>query len=249
MRTRPAEASQYKPGSTAEVVLGRIRRMIESGELKPGDRLPAERDLAQRFSMSRPSLRAALHSLAGMGLLQFRHGSGTYITEGPPVLHEGPLTLLASLHGFTDDEMFEARMQLEVGVAALAAQRATLAHLAKMRAEIAGMAAAMRDPHAYLVHDIDFHRTIAAASQNPILGALVEMISNILYRQRRQTVARARDLAPSLAMHRRIYRAIAAGDPDRARDAMNQHLVLTQKARKLESPASPAKRPKRQSRS
>jgi GntR family transcriptional repressor for pyruvate dehydrogenase complex len=248
MRTRTVEASQYKSGSTAEVVLGRIRRMIESGELKPGDRLPAERDLAQRFGMSRPSLRAALHSLAGMGLVQFRHGSGTYITEGPPVLSEGPLSMLASLHGFTDDEMFEARMQLEVGVAGLAAERATLAHLTKMRAEIAGMAAAMHDPHVYLVHDIDFHRTIAAASNNPILGALVEMISNILYRHRRQTVARARDLAPSLAMHRRIYRAIASRDPDRARDVMNQHLVLTQRARKLEAQAVPAKRAKRQAR-
>jgi len=248
MRTRSAEANQYKPGSTTEVVLGRIRRMIETGELKPGDRLPAERDLAQRFGMSRPSLRAALHSLAGMGLVQFRHGSGTYITEGPPALSEGPLTLLASLHGLTDDEMFEARMQLEVGVAGLAAERATLAHLTKMRAEIDGMAGAISDPHAYLVHDIDFHRAIAAASGNPILSALVEMVSNILYRQRKRTVARARDLGPSLAMHRRIYRAIAARDPERAREAMNQHLVQTQRARKLEGSAAPARRPKRQPR-
>jgi DNA-binding FadR family transcriptional regulator len=74
------------------------------------------------------------------------------------------------------------------------------------------------------------------------------MISNILYRQRRQTVARARDLAPSLSMHRRIYRAIAAGDPDRARDAMNQHLVQTQRARKLEGAGQASKRPKRQPR-
>jgi GntR family transcriptional repressor for pyruvate dehydrogenase complex len=248
MRTRPAEASQYKPGSTAEVVLGRIRRMIETGELRPGDRLPAERDLCERFSISRPSLRAALHSLAGMGLLQFRHGSGTYITEGPPTLNEGPLALLASLHGLTDDTMFEARMQLEVGVAGLAAERATAAHLVRMKAEIAGMAASLRDPHAYLVHDIDFHRTIASASDNPILAALVEMVSNILYRQRQKTVARARDLEPSLAMHRRIYRAIAARDPDRARDAMNQHLVQTQKARKLEQAAPPTRRAKRQPR-
>src|SRR5690348_1932176 len=102
MRTPPEEAKQYKAGSTAKVVLGRIRRMIEAGELKPGDRLPAERELAQRFKISRASLRAALHSLAGMGLVQFRHGSGTYITEGPPLLSEGPLALLASLHGFTD---------------------------------------------------------------------------------------------------------------------------------------------------
>jgi GntR family transcriptional regulator, transcriptional repressor for pyruvate dehydrogenase complex len=248
MRTRPGEARQYKVGSTAEVVLGRIRRMIETGELKPGDRLPAERDLAQRFKMSRTSLRAALHSLAGMGLVQFRHGSGTYITEGPPVLSQGPLSLLASLHGFTDDEMFEARSQLEVGVAGLAAERATVAELAKMRAEIAGMAAAMDDPHEYLVHDVDFHRAVASASGNPILGALVEMVSSILYQQRRQTVTRALDLGPSLAMHRRIYRAIAAGDADRAREAMNHHLVQTQRARKLERPTAPASRLKRQAR-
>jgi len=248
MRTPPDEAKQYKAGSTAKVVLGRIRRMIEVGDLKPGDRLPAERDLAQRFKISRASLRAALHSLAGMGLVQFRHGSGTYITEGPPALSEGPLALLASLHGFTDDAMFEARSQLEVGVAGLAAERATLAHLSQMRTEIAGMAAAMRDPHKYLVHDIDFHRTIAAASGNPILKALVEMVSNILYRNRRETVAQARDLGPSLAMHRRIYRAIAAGDPDRAREAMNQHLVQTQRARKLEVEAASAERATRRRR-
>src|SRR5262249_22540583 len=103
-----------------------------------GDRLPAERDLAERFKMSRGSLRAALHSIAGMGLLQFRHGSGTYITGGPPVLSERPLSLLARLHGFTDDEMFEARRQLEVGVAALAAERATSEQLDRMQSHIEG---------------------------------------------------------------------------------------------------------------
>src|ERR1700750_1946602 len=125
MRTRPESSRQYKAGSTAEIVRGRIQRMIETGELKPGDRRPGERELAEHFKVSRASLRAALHSIAGMGLLQFRHGSGTYITGGPPVLDDGPLSLLARLHGFSDDEMFEARRQLEVGVAALAAERAT----------------------------------------------------------------------------------------------------------------------------
>lgn len=234
MRTAGKDARHYKAGSTAEVVLRQIRNMIETGELKPGDRLPAERDLAKRFKMSRASLRAALHSVAGMGLLQFRHGSGTYIKEGPPVLHDGPLSLLASLHGFTDDEMFEARRHLEVGVAALAAERASVADLAAMRAEIAGMANALHHPQQYLVHDMGFHRTVAKASSNPILGALVELISTILYQQRRQTVAGALDLAPSLAMHRRIYRAIASGSPAKARDAMNQHLDQTQRARRRE---------------
>jgi GntR family transcriptional repressor for pyruvate dehydrogenase complex len=218
--------------------------MIETGELKLGDRLPAERLLAERFKMSRGSLRAALHSIAGMGLLQFRHGSGTYITDGPPVLSEGPLSLLARLHGFTDDEMFEARRQLEVGVAGLAAERATPEQHQRMLANINGMAETLKEPQKYLVHDIDFHREIAAASNNPILGALVEMVSTVLYRQRRHTVSHARDLGASLAMHRRIYRAVAAGDPDKARDAMNQHLLQAQRARQLEAVEAPQK-PKR----
>jgi GntR family transcriptional repressor for pyruvate dehydrogenase complex len=241
MRTAGKDSGHYKAGSTAEVVLGEIRQMMESGELRPGDRLPAERDLAKRFKMSRASLRAALHSVAGMGLLQFRHGSGTYIKDGPPVLNEGPLSLLASLHGFTDDEMFEARRHLEVGVAALAAERASAADLAKMHTEIAGMASSLHHPQQYLVHDMSFHRMVANASNNPILVALVELIATTLYRQRRQTVAGALDLAPSLAMHRRIYRAIAAGDPARARDAMNRHLEQTQRARRRELSAAAAK--------
>jgi GntR family transcriptional repressor for pyruvate dehydrogenase complex len=241
MRTRPESSRQYKAGSTAEVVRGGIQRMIETGELKPGDRLPAERELAEHFKVSRASLRAALHSIAGMGLLQFRHGSGTYITGGPPVLDDGPLALLARLHGFSDDEMFEARRQLEVGVAALAAERASDADVARMQACIDGMAANLESPRKYLVHDVDFHRAVAVASKNPILGSLVEMVSAALLRQRSRTVAHARDLAGSLTMHRRIARAIAAHDPERARHAMNQHLTQAQRARKLE----PARSPKR----
>jgi GntR family transcriptional regulator, transcriptional repressor for pyruvate dehydrogenase complex len=248
MRTRP-DSRQYKAGSTAEVVRGRIQQMIETGELKPGDRLPAERELAEHFKVSRASLRAALHSIAGMGLLQFRHGSGTYITDGPPVLDEEPLSLLARLHGFTDDEMFEARRQLEVGVAALAAERATKEDVEKMQSCIDGMAATLDNPRKYLVHDVDFHRAVAIASKNPILGSLVEMVSAVLFRHRSRTVAHARDLAGTLTMHRRIAKAIAARDGERARDAMNQHLLSAQRARKLETrtrakPATNGKRSK-----
>ena len=240
MRTPPASSRQYKAGSTAELVRKRIQNMIESGELKPGDRLPAERELAEQFQVSRASLRAALHSIAGMGLLQFRHGSGTYITDGPPLLAGSPLSLLARLHGFSDDEMFEARRQLEVGVAALAAERATDADIAALQAAIDGMARSLLQPRKYLVHDIDFHRAVAEASKNPILGSLVEMVSDALFKQRSRTVGHARDLKSSLSMHRRIAKAIAAHDSERARAAMNLHLLQAQRARKLELPAKPA---------
>lgn len=227
----------FKAGSTAEIVLGRIRKMIETGELRPGDRLPAERELSERLKMSRGSLRAALHSLAGMGLLQARHGSGTYITDGPPVFDEGPLSMLAHLHGISDDEMFEARRQLEVGVAGLAAERAELEHLVKMQADIRGMAEALDDPPKYLMHDMSFHRQIAQASKNPILSALVEMVAAALYRERSRTVSRALDLKTSLAMHRRLYKAIESRNAEQAREAMNEHLERAQRSRHLESAA------------
>jgi GntR family transcriptional repressor for pyruvate dehydrogenase complex len=245
MRAPSSAAGQYKAGSTAEVVLGKIRRMIDSGELKLGDRLLAERDLAKRFKISRASLRAALHSIAGMGLLQFRHGSGTYIKSGPPELSEGPLSLLARLHGFSDDEMFEARLELEVGIAALAALRATPEDIDELGRHVDAMQAALKDPQEYLKHDVAFHRTVAAASKNPILAALVQMVASVLYEERRETVSRARDLARSVAMHRRIYRAIAGKNPKEARDAMSAHLRAAQRARKLES--TPPVRKKRTS--
>src|SRR6266487_7207544 len=116
-------------GSTEQVV-GFVRNLIDRGRLRPGDRLPAERDLALQIGVSRPSVRVGLHALAAMGVVQSRHGSGTYIPDGPPSLGSEPLSLLAALHGFTREEMYEARRLLEVGAAGLAAERATPDHLA-----------------------------------------------------------------------------------------------------------------------
>ena len=111
--------------AAAELVVDFVRGHIERGELRPGDRLPPERELAQQIGVSRPSVRAGLRSLSAMGVVQTRHGSGTYIADGPPQLDSQPLSMLASLHGFTPDQMFEARRVLEVGVAGLAAERAS----------------------------------------------------------------------------------------------------------------------------
>ena len=102
-------------GVTAEIVVSHVRSLIERGELRPGDRLPPERELAVQLGVSRPSVRAGLRSLAAIGVLQTRHGAGTFITDGPPTLGSEPLSFLAALHGFTRDEMFEARRALEVG--------------------------------------------------------------------------------------------------------------------------------------
>jgi len=219
-------ASRIRSDST-EQVISHIRERIARQELRPGDRLPPERELATQLGVSRPTVRAGLRALAAMGVIESRHGSGTYIPGGPPRLGSEPLSFLAALHGFTREEMYEARRVLEVSAAGLAAERATHEDLAGIAEEVASLFAAMDDPIEFLVHDIRFHRGVAAAAHNPIIASLVEMISALYYERRRETAALAtdRNLHDAAEMHRRVYQAIRSRDVDQARELMNEHLL------------------------
>lgn len=225
-----------KTGSTAEEVVTRLREMIHSGELTSGDRLPPERDLAKLLGVSRPTLRAGIRSLSTVGILQSRQGAGTFVVEAEesPTLDAEALRLLSALHGFTSDEMFEARLALEMSIAGLAAERATSDQTARLAEEIAGMYSSLDLPEQYLVHDMRFHQTVAAASGNRILTALMNMVATILFDYRSKTVKRATDLKESAEQHHNIYRAIREHNIEAARAAMRVHLVETQKAQRLE---------------
>jgi GntR family transcriptional regulator, transcriptional repressor for pyruvate dehydrogenase complex len=226
LRPEGPEQSQIPEGGTQHVVT-HVRALIEHGDLRPGDRLPAERDLARQIGVSRPTVRAGLRALAAMGVVQSRHGSGTYIPAGPPTLGSEPLSFLAALHGFTREDMYEARRILEVGAIGLAAERATSDQLTTLAEEVANLFASLGDPLKFLVHDITFHRTLAAASGNPIVATLVETVSALYYERRRQTAARAHesDLREAAEMHRRIFQAVRARDPEEARRLMHAHLL------------------------
>jgi len=224
------------PPAAPDLVVTHVRSLIEQGSLKPGDRLPAERDLAHDLRLSRPTVRSGLKALSAMGVVISRRGSGTFVASGPPDLGREPLGMLAALYRFTPDEMLEARLILEVGVAGLAAQNALPEHMAVMADEITEMFASLGDPHAFLVHDVRFHRALGAACGNRVLAALVEMVSAQFYELRRRTVAQARDLRESAEMHRRIYRAVRAHDSQAAREAMDRHLRQARHAQATEAP-------------
>lgn len=225
-----------KNGTTVGEVVERLRKMIHSGELSPGDRLPPERDLAKLLGVSRPTLRAGIRSLSTVGILKSKQGAGTFVVEkgDSPTLDSDPLRMLSALHGFTSDEMFEARLALEMSIAGLAAERANSEQMTLMAEEITGMYASLNDPEQYLVHDMQFHQTIASASNNRILTSLMNMIATILYDSRSKTVKRATDLKQSAEQHHNIYRAMREHDPEGARKAMHDHLIETQKAQRLE---------------
>lgn len=228
--------SSEKNGTTAEGVVNRLREMIQRGELLSGDRLPPERDLAKILGVSRPTLRAGIRSLSAVGILQSRQGAGTFVAEAEesPTLDTSALRLMVALHGFTSDEMFEARLSLEMSIAALAAERATSEQMTQMAEEIAGMYASLDEPEQYLLHDMRFHQIVAAASNNRILTALMNMVATILFESRKKTVKHAIDLKESAQQHRNIYRAIREHNSEAARQTMYDHLIETQKAQRLE---------------
>jgi GntR family transcriptional repressor for pyruvate dehydrogenase complex len=216
--------TEFKGSAATHLVVAHVRGMLDRGDFKPGDRLASERELAKQLGVSRPSLRAGLRSLAVMGVVRIRPGAGSYIAAGPPALGTDALSFQAALHGFTRDQMFEARLVLEVAVAGMAAERVTSDRLVPISDETTGMFASMDDPQAFLLHDIAFHRAVASACDNPILSSLVEMVSELFRQQRRETIGRAHDLKDAADEHRRIYLAIRAHDPDRARRTMSEHL-------------------------
>ena len=217
---------------------------IERGELRPGDRLPTERELAEQIGVSRPTVRTSLRALSTMGVVQSRQGAGTFITDGPPALASEPLGLLAALHGLNRDGLFEARLVLEVGSSALAAERASGEDLAAMSEEVTGMFASIGEPLTFLRHDVRFHRAIAAASGNPVLGVLIDMLGSMFYERRSETIQRATDLRETAEAHRTIYQAIRAHKRDAAVEAMREHLRDAQAAQKIETaqhrPVGPA---------
>jgi len=218
----------------AKLVVAFLRELIESGEFTAGDKLPPERELAQLIGVSRPSVRAGLQSLATVGVVDSRRGAGTFVADGPPLLDVNPLSLFSALHGIPQDELFETRRVIEIDLAGLAAERARGDELAVISEEVMEMFASIDDVHRFLVHDIRFHRAVATAARNPLLAAIMEMVADLFYDQRKQTVDRWRDAPEAAEQHRKIYQAIRAGDVERARREMGTHLRWAQKAQEIE---------------
>jgi GntR family transcriptional repressor for pyruvate dehydrogenase complex len=228
-------------------VVNHIRALLEKGALQPGDRIPPERELARTLKISRASLRTGIGYLVAMGVMRVRHGVGTFIKDGPAEFSKASLGLMGALYGFQFWQMFEARLILEGSLAALAAKRGTEEDHAALAEQVAEMYAIADNPADFLLHDVQFHRTIAQASGNPILAALIKTITAAMYEKRLKTVERASYLRDMAEMHREIYRAIRAHDPEEARKRMEQHLLAAENAQDREQPILPTKHVSRKS--
>jgi GntR family transcriptional repressor for pyruvate dehydrogenase complex len=217
-------------------VVNHIRSLIENGTLKPGDKIPPEREFARKLNISRASLRTGIGYLSAMGVMKVRHGVGTFVADGPPEFGKSSFSLMGALHGFQTWHMFEARLILESNLAALAAERGKEEHHTALAEEVAEIFASVDSPAEFLVHDVLYHRILAQASGNPILAALMETITSAMYDKRRKTVTRSIDMRESAEMHRLIYRAVRSRKLVEARKLMEQHLRMAQTAQDMERP-------------
>jgi len=239
MTAASAGSTRSRDTVAVEDVVSHVVKLVEGGALRPGDRLASERELAAQIGVSRTSVRAGLRSLAAVGLLQTRQGAGTFITSGPPTLVSEPLRLVAALHGLGLSSLFEVRRVLEAGTAALAAERGTPEQIATLSDEVTGMYAALQDPQMFLDYDLRFHRSVAAAANNPMLGAIIEAVAALFFERRRATIERAHNLKESADMHRKIYQAIRARDREAARAAMDEHVLEAQVAQAADDAVPP----------
>lgn len=208
-----------------ERVAAQIAELVAKGELKPGDRLPGERDLSVRLGVSRPTVREAMIALELAGLVEVRVGAGATVlarTGG-----DSALTRLADA-GVGPLELVRARLVIEPEVAAEAARRATTAQVAALRASLDAMGAAPDSP-GHRAADRQFHRLLAEATGNTVLATLVEglwreMFSPLFERMGRLSGLIPNEHAATLAQHAAVARAVAARDPAAARAAMQAHL-------------------------
>jgi GntR family transcriptional repressor for pyruvate dehydrogenase complex len=204
-------------------LLSTFKRLISEGALAPGSRLPAERELAENFQVSRSSLRQALKVLEIMGVISQRVGDGTYLNPGAPSVLEEPMEFLILLNGISSHELMETRIIVEPELAARAATRATEDDLAALRREMA----AMESTEIFSQradHDLLFHKAIFQASGNRVCT----MMFTVIHQSLRHLMELTSQLVPvehTLNLHQRIYAAIRRGDSDDARKRMAEHLL------------------------
>jgi GntR family transcriptional regulator, transcriptional repressor for pyruvate dehydrogenase complex len=234
--SRPAGFAPRSAGGNAVYKLVRTSRLYEQivqqiedsilkGALKAGDQLPAERELAIRFGVSRTAVREAVKALREKGLVEAYSGRGTFITDGTSQAVRQSFDLMVKIgqpEGSTD--LAEVRSILEPEIAALAAERAEESDRATLREAVAVMDRSLKDADAYIEADLDFHLALAEAAANPLILSLIDSIVGLLREQRLRIFQVEGGPQRGQIHHKRILEAMEKRDAKMARDAMKAHL-------------------------
>ncbi|WP_183355868.1 FadR/GntR family transcriptional regulator [Geomonas silvestris] len=222
-----------KPKKVSTQIAEQIRTSILAGEFNPGEKLPPERELAEMFGVSRPSVREAINTLASSGLVESYQGGGTVVrslVESPAGM---PLSKLIRIDGDRALDVIEVRQGMESWTAWYAASRALPEDIRRLEAIVAGMAANLEGLKQSEDLDAHFHMVIARATHNVVWSHMMQSIFDAMQEFQRD-VWRAvylteEDQRLLYEHHRRIYEMILVRNPDGARMAMMEHLTFAQK--------------------
>jgi GntR family transcriptional repressor for pyruvate dehydrogenase complex len=225
---RAGENPVYKVVRTSrlyEQIVQQIEESVLNGSLKPGDQLPAERDLAQKLGVSRTAVREAVKTLREKGLVEAYSGRGTFITDGTTHAARQSFDLMVKIgQQEGSPHLAELRLILEPGIAALATLRVKDEDVAAMREAVAVMDRSQKDPEAYIEADLDFHLALAEAAANPLILSLIDSIVGLLREQRIKIFNVEGGPQRGQVHHKRILEAVEQRDPEAARGAMAAHL-------------------------
>jgi GntR family transcriptional regulator, transcriptional repressor for pyruvate dehydrogenase complex len=211
-----------------EEIVRQVKQLIAEGKLKSGDRLPPERDLAEKFMVSRTSVREALRALQSRGLIEIRAGEGAFIRDISVETLIEPLALVILPHREAVGELFEARRLLEPAIAALSARRATREELGEMERILEEQSKEVSHGRTGVAQDSALHAAIANSAHNRAITRIVNTLMDLLSQSREESLLTPGRPSRSHEDHRRILGAIKRRDEVAAHRAMLDHLIAVE---------------------
>lgn len=210
-----------------EEIVEQLKDMITRGELKPGNKLPSERDMAESLGVSRASVREALTALEAIGILDIRPGDGTFVKQTSDSETFEPLALVLAVEQNPGAQLMEVRRVLETEMAALAAERATQDNLDKIEESLEIMKIAASTQEAVKA-DLGFHFAIAEATHNTILLRIMNTVADLMHNSfrsdREKLYSTPRKANKIINEHDAIYQAIKERNPEKSRKKMLEHI-------------------------
>jgi len=225
MESLPVQALKREE-RLSDRVAKQLEDLVVKGVLETGQRLPAERELAEMFGVSRTVIREAIHNLAARGLLDVRSGNGTLVS-GPTtdsVAQSLSLLLRYRAEGFLVEHLHEVRRFLEVEIAARAAERATDEDVADLQDILCRMENATSDVESSANLDVEFHQSLAVATHNPLFIILLDSIGDLLLEIRYRSLEDPETTPKALYHHRNVLQQVQSRNPNQARLAMSAHV-------------------------
>jgi len=227
----------------AEEVADRIRVLMLDGTFPPGEPLPSERHLAERFGVSRGSIRDALRTLETIGLLETRHGQGTFPHELSVDRLVAPLASVMAYRADLQDELLDVRRMFEPAVARVAALRATEEDLADLQRILETQRQKLKTGQSAIVEDTAFHAILARSTRNRVVMSIMATLNDLLVSSRTQSLLQKGRPARSIDGHEAVVAALRRRDAEGASQAMYNHIdqIADLQLHSQNSPNPPAK--------